>query len=83
MTISSSGGRSSSIRASSLNDATVSDPNLAVRRTDAAQLLESIMADDPDPARSSRAANFLGVLSVAAYNAAPTGATFRTGPSCS
>ena len=63
------------VRASSLDDATVSDPNLAVRRTDAAQLLESIVATDPDPAHSSRAANLLGVISLAAYNAAPTGAS--------
>jgi tetratricopeptide (TPR) repeat protein len=62
------------VRASSLDDATVSDPNLAVRRTDAAQLLESIVATDPEPARSSRAANLLGVISLAAYNAAPEGA---------
>lgn len=65
------------VRASSLDDATVSDPNLAVRRTDAAQLLESIMVNDPDPVRSSRAANFLGVISIAAYNAAPTGASVQ------
>ena len=63
------------VRGSSLDDATVSDPNLAVRRTDAAQLLESIVVHDPDPARGSRAANFLGVISIAAYNAAPTSAS--------
>jgi len=63
------------VRASSLDDATVSDPNLAVRRTDAAQLLESIVANDPEPARSSRAANLLGVIGLAAYNAAPSGAS--------
>ena len=31
--------------------------------------------NDPDPAHSSRAANFLGVISIAAYNAAPSGAS--------
>jgi hypothetical protein len=63
------------VRASSLDDATVSDPNLAVRRTDAAQLLESIVANDARPEHSSRAANLLGVISIAAYNAAPSGAS--------
>lgn len=65
------------VRTSSLDDPTVSDPNLAVRRTDAAQQLESIVVHDPDRARGSRAANFLGVLSLAAYNAAPAGANFQ------
>ena len=63
------------VRASSLDDPTVSDPNLAVRRTDAAELLESIIVHDADLARASRAANFLGALSIAAYNAAPSGAS--------
>lgn len=65
------------VRASSLADATVSDPNLAVHRGEAAQLLESIVVEDPDKSRGSRAANFLGVISVAAYNAAPSGANFQ------
>jgi hypothetical protein len=62
------------VRASKLHDATVSDPRLAVQRTDAAQRLELVAATDSDPLRRSRAANLIGVLSVAAYNAAPTGA---------
>ena len=63
------------VRASSLDDATVSDPNLAVRGPTRPSCSSRSSPHDPDPARSSRAANLLGVISLAAYNAAPTGAS--------
>ena len=50
------------LRASELDDPTVSDPNLAVQRTEAAERLESIVVHDRDDERRSRAANLLGVL---------------------
>jgi hypothetical protein len=64
-----------SLRASSLYDPTVSDPNLAVRRTQAAEQLESIVVNDRDPARRSRAANLLGVLGMIVFNSGPSGGT--------
>ena len=64
-----------SLRASSLDDPTVSDPNLAVHRTEAAERLESIVVHDRDPLRRSRAANLLGVLGMVVFNSGPSGGT--------
>lgn len=64
-------------RRSELDDATVSDPALAVRRAEATHRFESIVAYDRDPARRSRAANFLGVLGIAAFNTSPSGGAFQ------
>ncbi len=61
------------LRLSKLRDATISDPNLALHRTATSDQLEAIVARDPDPALQSRASTLLGVLSVAAWNAAPPG----------
>lgn len=63
------------LRQSALDDPTVSDPNLAVRRTEAAERLESIVVHDRDPVRRSRAANLLGVLAMAVFNTGPSGGT--------
>lgn len=59
------------LRSSKLRDVTVSDPVLAIRRTDLTEQLEAILAHDPDPRAQSRAAGLLGVLNIAAWNAAP------------
>jgi hypothetical protein len=59
------------LRSSKLRDVTVSDPVLAIRRTDLTEQLEAILAYDPDPRQRSRAASLLGVLNIAAWNAAP------------
>ena len=61
------------LRASELNDPTVSDPNLAVKRTEAAERLESIVVSDRDDERRSRAANLLGVLGMIVFNSSPSG----------
>jgi len=59
------------LRASNLRDATVSDPALALRRSETSEQLESIVVRDPDPKLRSRASTLLGVLSVAAWNSTP------------
>jgi hypothetical protein len=59
------------LRSSKLRDVTVSDPVLALRRTELAERLESVVVRDPDPAIRSRASSLLGVLNIAAWNAAP------------
>jgi hypothetical protein len=59
------------LRSSKLRDVTVSDPVLALRRTELTEELESILATDPDDRVRSRAATLLGVLNIAAWNAAP------------
>jgi hypothetical protein len=56
------------LRASRLLDATVSDPALALSRTELAERLESIVVHDPDPVLRSRASSLLGVTSIAAWN---------------
>ena len=61
------------LRAGELNDPTVSDPNLAVKRTEAAERLESIVVADRDDERRSRAANLLGVLGMTVFNSSPSG----------
>lgn len=64
------------LRESELEDPTVSEPKLAVRRTEAAERLESIVVHDPDDERRSRAANLLGVLGMVAFNSSPSGGDF-------
>jgi hypothetical protein len=60
------------LRSSKLRDVTVSDPVLALRRTELADRLESIVVRDPDPVIRSRASSLLGVLDIAAWNSAPS-----------
>jgi hypothetical protein len=60
------------LRSSKLRDVTVSDPVLAIRRTDLTEQLEAILARNPDPRVRSRAASLLGVLNIAAWNSAPS-----------
>lgn len=59
------------LRQSKLLDLTVSDPMLAIKRTELAERLESIVVHDPDPVLRSRAASLLGVVAVAAWNSNP------------
>ena len=54
-----------SLRLSRLEDPTVSDPDLALRRNIAQARLEAIAAGSGDSARRSRAADLLGVLALA------------------
>jgi hypothetical protein len=54
-----------SLRLSRLEDPTVSDPELALRRNIAQARLEAIVAGGGDNARRSRAAGLLGVLGLA------------------
>ena len=61
------------VRIGRLEDPTVSDPRLAILRTDASVRLESVLLNDPHPERQSAAANLLGVLSVVAFNAQGAG----------
>ena len=63
------------LRQSKLLDYTVSDPMLALRRTELAERLESIVVHDPDPVLRSRASSLLGVVSVVSWNSAPTQGT--------
>ncbi len=53
------------IRLARLEDATVSDPELALRRNEAQARLEAIATSPGDSARRSRAAGLLGVLGLA------------------
>lgn len=59
------------LRQAKLLDYTVSDPTLAIRRTELAERLESIVAHDPDPVLRSRASSLLGVVAVASWNSNP------------
>ena len=59
------------LRASRLLDSTVSDPALALSRTELAERLESIVVHDPDPVLRSRASSLLGVTGIAAWNSTP------------
>ena len=61
------------VRIGRLEDPTVSDPRLAILRTDASVRLESVVLNDPHPERRSVAANLLGVLSIVAFNAQGAG----------
>jgi hypothetical protein len=67
------------LRASRLLDYTVSDPVLAIRRTELAERLESIVVHDPDPVLRSRASSLLGVVSVVSWNtnASPSQGTMQ------
>jgi hypothetical protein len=62
-----------SVRIGRLEDPTVSDPRLAILRTDASVRLESVVLSDPHPERRSVASNLLGVLSIVAFNAQGAG----------
>jgi hypothetical protein len=53
------------LRLARLEDATVSDPKLALLRNEAQARLEAIAARSGDPVRRSRAAGLLGVLGLA------------------
>ena len=53
------------LRLADLDDPTVSDPDVALRRNDAQARLEAIATRGGDPARRSRAAGLLGVLGLA------------------
>jgi hypothetical protein len=59
------------LRKSRLRDSTVSDPVLAINRTELAERLEAIVVHDPDPVLRSRASSLLGVTSIAAWNSTP------------
>lgn len=59
------------LRSSRLLDLTVSDPILAIRRTELSERLESIVVHDPDPVLRSRASSLLGVLGVVSWNSTP------------
>ncbi|HYK07569.1 MAG TPA: hypothetical protein VEW11_07340 [Gaiellaceae bacterium] len=63
------------LRASKLLDYTVSDPMLAIKRTELAERLESIAVHDPDPVLRSRAMSLLGVVSVVSWNSTPSQGT--------
>jgi hypothetical protein len=56
-----------SLRLSGLDDAVVSDPDLAIRRNLAQTQLEGVVAADPESQRRSRAAGALGVLGLARF----------------
>jgi len=64
------------LRRSAIKDPTVSDPRLAVARTEASRRLESVVVHDGDESRRSRAANLLGVLNLVAFNSSPSGGDF-------
>jgi hypothetical protein len=59
------------LRQSKLLDLTVSDPALAIKRTELAERLESIVVHNPDPALRSRASSLLGVLAIVSWNSTP------------
>ena len=55
------------LREAELEDAVVSDPEVAIRRNEAQARLEGIVARDADNSRRSRAAGLLGVLGLARF----------------
>jgi len=63
------------LRQSKLLDYTVSDPMLAIHRTELAERLESIVVHDPDPVLRSRASSLLGIVSVVSWNSTPNQGT--------
>ena len=67
------GTRIRTVRIGRLEDPTVSDPRLAILRTDASVRLESVVLNDSHPKRRSAASNLLGVLSIVAFNAQGAG----------
>lgn len=61
------------LRSTKLQSIIVSDPELAIRRTELTEQLESIVVRDPDPVLRSRAASVLGVLGISSWYSAPGG----------
>jgi hypothetical protein len=61
------------VRIGRLEDPTVSDPRIAILRTDASVRLEAVALTDPHPERRAIASNLLGVLSIVAFNAQGAG----------
>ncbi|MBA3333968.1 MAG: hypothetical protein H0U30_08255 [Actinobacteria bacterium] len=55
------------LREADLEDAVISDPEVAIRRNEAQARLEAIVARDTDDSRRSRAAGLLGVLGLARF----------------
>lgn len=55
------------VRLARLDDAIVSDPDLAIRRNEAHALLEAVLTGDQDAKRRSRAAGLLGVLGLTRF----------------
>jgi hypothetical protein len=57
------------LRAAHLDDATasISDPEVAIRKNEAQALLEAVVATESDRSRRSRAAGLLGVLGLARF----------------
>jgi len=55
------------MRLARLDDETVSDPEVALLRSEAQALLEAVASGDKDLARRSRAANLLGALGLARF----------------
>ena len=53
------------LRTADLEDAVISDPEVAIRRNEAQARLEAVVVRDSDDARRSRAAGLLGVLGLA------------------
>ena len=55
------------LRTADLEDAVISDPEVAIRRNEAQARLEAVVVRDSDNARRSRAAGLLGVLGLARF----------------
>ena len=55
------------LRTAELEDAVISDPEVAIRRNEAQARLESVVVRDTDNSRRSRAAGLLGVLGLARF----------------
>ena len=55
------------LRTADLEDAVISDPEVAIRRNEAQARLEAVVVRDSDDARRSRAAGLLGVLGLARF----------------
>ena len=55
------------LRTAELEDAVISDPEVAIRRNEAQARLESVVVRDADNSRRSRAAGLLGVLGLARF----------------
>ncbi len=56
------------LRTADLDDAVISDPEVAIRRNEAQARLEAVVVRDADNARRSRAAGLLGVLGLARFS---------------
>ena len=55
------------LRTAELEDAVISDPEVAIRRNEAQARLEAVVVRDADNSRRSRAAGLLGVLGLARF----------------